>query len=228
MSQQIDDDDDRVLRVLQTREQTRAFYDKISRAYDLLAEHSEAPVRERALEMLGCGTGEKVLEIGCGTGHSLVELARRVAPTGRVVGVDLSEGMLRQARETLYRENVAEQVDLRMADAVQLPQGRGVFDAVFMSFTLELFDTPEIPRVLAECRRVLRPDGRLGVAAMSKEGGGAIIKLYEWTHRLLPNFVDCRPIFARRSIEEAGFRVTDFATDSAWVPVEIVIAVSPG
>jgi len=219
--------DDRILRVLQTRKQTRAFYDKISRVYDLLAEHSEAPVRQRALEMLACGTGDNVLEIGCGTGHSLVELARRVAPSGRVVGVDLSEGMLRQARETLYRENVAELVDLRLADAVELPFGRGVFDAVFMSFTLELFDTPEIPRVLAECRRVLRAGGRLGVAAMSKEGGGAVMKLYEWTHRLLPNFVDCRPIFARSSIEQAGFRIEEFATDSAWVPVEIVVAVSP-
>ncbi len=222
------DDDDRVLRVLQSREQTRAFYDKISRVYDLLAEHSEGPLRDRAVEMLGSEPGERVLEVGCGTGHALVGLARRVAPGGHVVGVDLSQGMLGQAREVLHRESVAGLVELQRADAVRLPFEENVFDGAFMSFTLELFDTPEIPKVLAECRRVLRAGGRLGVVAMSKEGGGSMLKLYEWTHRHFPNFVDCRPIWARREIEQAGYEVVECSLESIWVPVEIVIAVNPG
>jgi demethylmenaquinone methyltransferase/2-methoxy-6-polyprenyl-1,4-benzoquinol methylase len=58
-----------VLRVFQTKDQTRAFYNKISRVYDLLADRSEAPVRRAGLELLKARSGEKVLEIGCGTGH---------------------------------------------------------------------------------------------------------------------------------------------------------------
>ena len=61
-----------VLRVLQTREETRTFYNKIARIYDKLAERSEAPVRRAGLEMLNAQEGQHILEIGFGTGHSLI------------------------------------------------------------------------------------------------------------------------------------------------------------
>jgi demethylmenaquinone methyltransferase/2-methoxy-6-polyprenyl-1,4-benzoquinol methylase len=95
-----------------------------------------------------------------------------------------------------------------------------------MSFTLELFDTPEIPLVLAECKRALRPGGRIVVVGMSKEDAhGAVFEMYEWSHRHFPNFVDCRPIFVRRAIKAAGFSVRQARKMSMWVPVEIVSAV---
>jgi demethylmenaquinone methyltransferase/2-methoxy-6-polyprenyl-1,4-benzoquinol methylase len=82
------------------------------------------------------------------------------------------------------------------------------FDAVFMSFTLELFDTPEIPKVLNEIKRVLKPKGRLGVVSMSKEDGDSILlRLYEWTHKKFPQYADCRPIYLEKSIKDAGFKI---------------------
>jgi len=214
-----------VLRVLQTHQQRRAFYDKISRVYDLLAEHSEAPMRARGLELLAASAGESVIEVGCGTGHCVASLARAVGPTGMVMGVDLSGGMLAQASAHLSREGLRDRAFLVCADGGMLPLADGSVDAVFTSFTLELFDTPEIPRVLAEWRRVLHPGGRVVVVGMSKAGGSdPMLRLYEWTHRHFPNFVDCRPIFVERALGEAGFSIAGSELLHMWVPVEIVLA----
>ena len=77
-----------------SRAETKALYDKISKVYDLLSETTEGPVREAGLQMLAPQPGETVLEIGYGTGHALVWLARAVGPSGKVHGIDLSDGML--------------------------------------------------------------------------------------------------------------------------------------
>ena len=93
-----------------------------------------------------------------------------------------------------------------------------------MSFTLELFDTPRIAKVLNECHRVLRKGGRLVVVGMSKEGrAGLAVKAFEWAHRHFPGILDCRPIFVRRALESAGFRIEDVKLEHIWVPIEIVL-----
>jgi ubiquinone/menaquinone biosynthesis C-methylase UbiE len=217
-----------IARVLQTKDQTRAFYNKIARVYDLLAERSEEPMREIAVQMLAPAPGERLLEIGFGTGHVLAKLARAAGPTGQVVGLDLAENMLAHARELLEREHLADRVTLDLGDAEDLPYAADSFDGIFMCFTLELFDTPDIPRVLAQCRRVLRPGGRIVVAAISKETKpGFVLRAFEWTHRHFPNLLDCRPIFVRRSLEAADFTVDETRLESMWVPVEIVRAGKP-
>jgi demethylmenaquinone methyltransferase/2-methoxy-6-polyprenyl-1,4-benzoquinol methylase len=215
-----------VLRVLQSKEETRAFYDKIARVYDLLSEHSERKVRETGLEVLAASPGEHLLEIGVGTGHGLADLARAVGPDGRVFGIDLSENMVALAQECLNQEGLAERAEVQTGDAEHLPFESESMDGVFMSFTLELFDTPDIPNVLEECRRVLKPGGRIAVVAISKEGKqGMAVHAFEWTHRHFPNLMDCRPIYVAKAIESAGFRVDDKLIEHMWVPVEIVLGV---
>jgi ubiquinone/menaquinone biosynthesis C-methylase UbiE len=212
-----------VLRVLQGKNETKSFYNKIAKVYDLLAEHSEQPMREAGLKLLAAAPSETILEVGFGTGHCLVELAHAVGPTGKVLGIDLSESMLAESQKLVDRKQVADRVELHCGDAEQLPFGSATIDAIFTSFTLELFDTPELPKVLADWKRVLKPAGRLVVVAISKEGKpGLVIEVFEWTHRHFPNLMDCRPIFVARALEAAGFRVGEKLIEHMWAPVEIV------
>ena len=212
-----------ILRVFQSKDQTRAFYNKISRVYDLLSERSEAPMRRAGLELLRARAGENVLEIGFGTGHSLVALAKAVGPKGTVFGLDLSDRMLQRAKVNLAKFNLLRRARLRCADATQLPYEADSMDAVFMSFTLELFDTPEIPKVLRECKRVLRPGGRIVVVGMSKDAKhDPLVGVFEWTHEHFPNFLDCRPIYVRKALEKAGFKIESALMKHMWIPVEIV------
>jgi demethylmenaquinone methyltransferase/2-methoxy-6-polyprenyl-1,4-benzoquinol methylase len=217
-----------VLRVFQTKAESKAFYNKISPVYDLLSDRSEAPVRRAALELLAAAKGERILEIGFATGHCLVALAMEVGPTGKVHGLDLSENMLALARLNLKRNRLLDRVELACGDATRLTYPATSMDGVFMTFTLELFDTPEIPKVLRECKRVLRPGGRIVVASMTKKlGDKPLLRVFEWTHRHFPNFLDCRPIYVQRAIEDAGFTVQRWFIKRMWVPVAIVRGVKP-
>ncbi|MBA7635754.1 hypothetical protein ES703_43358 [subsurface metagenome] len=95
-----------------------------------------------------------------------------------------------------------------------------------MSFTLELFDTPEIPKVLEEVKRVLKPAGRLGVVSMSRGyGESTLLRLYEWAHKKLPKYVDCRPIYVERALIDAGYKIQSKEKARLMgLPLEITIA----
>lgn len=215
-----------ISRVNRSKEDARASYNRLSRWYDVIAGSTEKKYRDWGLEKLSARPGESILEIGFGTGHCLVSLVQAVGPTGRVVGVDISDGMLSIARERLRSEGLIDRVDLHLGDAAKLDFiEAGSLDGVFMSFTLELFDNPEIPRVLKECHRILKPGGRLAVVSMTKTNPpGMAVRMYEWFHEHMPNYADCRPIFARQSIEQSGFVIQDVSVSSMWgLPVEIVL-----
>lgn len=199
-------------------------YNRLSRWYDSLAGSSERKFVLLGVNMLAVQPGERVLEIGCGTGHGLVALAAAAAPGGCITGVDLSPGMLAVSARRL-RHRIAP-VHLSGADAVHLPFAPQSFDAVFLSFTLELFSDEQLPPVLAECRRVLSPSGRLGVVSLAAQTQpNLMVRLYEWTHRRLPRWVDCRPIFTASLLQQAGFHLQQHQQLRMWgLPVSLIIA----
>lgn len=216
-------------RVFRSKREARANYDRIARWYDLAEGFWERKLRSAGLKKLGASAGETILDVGIGTGHETLALARSVGEFGRVVGIDISQGMLRVARSRIDKEGLADRVDLLQSDAVRLPFKADAFDGLFMSLTLELFDTPEIPLLLKECRLALRPGGRISVVSLSKSGGRSLTRdLYERSHDRFPNIIDCRPIFVQRALEEAGFEILDATLTTIWgLPVEIVLTERP-
>lgn len=216
---------DVVAAVLTTRAQTQATYDRIAPHYEAVEGFWERRARVAGLEALTPERGESVLEIGCGPGNSLVELARAVGPQGRVVGVDLAFNMCALAQQRLEQKGLTATGTAVQGDAVHLPFASGSFGAGYMSFTLELFDTPEIPTVLAECRRVLLPGGRLAVVALSKEQPGPLMqRAYERGHERFPRWLDCRPIYVERALDDGGFTVVAHRVMSLWgLPVGVVV-----
>lgn len=219
-------DEDKVTRVQRTKEEAIENYDRLSNWYDLLAGQSEAKYKRTGLQMLAAQSGETVLEIGFGTGHSLISLAQSVEARGAVYGIDLSAGMCQVTQGRIREQGLLERVHLARGDAARLPYAGDQFNAIFVSFTLELFDTPEIPVVLEECRRTLVQDGRLCVVSLAKNDSANVpVKIYEWAHQLMPKFIDCRPIFVSRVVEQAGLEIISARQEVMWgLPVEIVLA----
>ena len=216
---------DHISRVTRSHEEARASYDRLSRWYDSIAAPSEKPFRQMGLEMLAVKPGERVLEIAPGTGGNLLVLAEAAGEAGLVVGLDLSPRMLSVARGKLDKAGLLKRAALVQGDGTRLPFAAAAFDAMFIAFALELFDTPEIPRVLAGCRNALRPGGRLAVVSLLKEDG-LLVSLYEWAHQHFGKVLDCRPIAPTAMVCAAGFEIAQSRRETMWgLPVEIAMGI---
>lgn len=218
-----------VLRVTRTKAQAKTTYDRIAPVYDYVAGVFERSHRDLALKRLNIKTGETALEIGFGTGHCLQQIAEAVEEKGRVYGIDISSEMLLTSRRRLQKAGLLSRVQLACGDAATMPYAESMFDVVFSSFSLELFDSPEIPTVLAEIKRILRPTGRVGIVSMSNEGGvSLLVGLYDWLHVKFPKYCDCRPINLEESLRHAGFAIQHRERISLLgLPGEIVVGILP-
>ena len=206
-----------------TRNQTRSNYNRLSKWYDYFA-GSEKQFTDLGLQMLNIQAGEKILEIGCGTGYALLEIAKNTSASGIVIGIDLSRGMLEVTKNRVAVQRPVEQIFLVEGDAIHIPFNGDAFDAILLSFTLELFSDPEMKTLLKECHRILKPQGRIGVVSLAKQAKAAV-QIYEWFHNHYPVLVDCRPIFVQSIVKEAGFYLQKAIIKTMWgLPVEILVA----
>lgn len=136
-------------------------YDRVARFYKVFEPlYLIFPIaRRRAVAALGLKSGDTVLEVGAGTGRNFPYLVKAVGPGGRVIGVDASEGMLREARKLVERCGWSN-VSLLQQDAAQLQVDE---DADAVLFSLSYSAMPEPQRALASAWERLRPGGRLAV-----------------------------------------------------------------
>jgi len=144
-----------ILPVPRTKEEAKQVYDRLSKFYDYTLGLLGRKYSEMALERLSVVEREMVMEIGFGTGHCLKWIAKLVGPAGKGYGIDISPEMIEKTKKRLEKEGLANRAELCCGDATCLPFNESAFDAVFLSFTLEVFDTPDIPRVLIYAEQCL-------------------------------------------------------------------------
>ncbi|HUU78918.1 MAG TPA: class I SAM-dependent methyltransferase [candidate division Zixibacteria bacterium] len=209
---------------LQTKKETKNNYNKMSKWYDLFAGF-ERKYREIGLKLLNPEPSNNILEIGFGTGRSIAKLVETTAPNGQIFGIDLSDGMCKKTNSIVKKKRIADRIFITCADAIEMPFRDDVFDQIFISFTIELFDLIEIPLVLANCKRVLKNHGQICIVTLSRRKVNLMVKLYERAHNRFPKIIDCRPILIEKLLQGNNFQIKKIVEKKMWgLPVDIILA----
>jgi ubiquinone/menaquinone biosynthesis C-methylase UbiE len=215
---------DSVLEAKHPPERVPRTYTRLAPVYEAWARATESKARRRVLELAGVRPGEGVLEVATGTGVQLVRLAR-ANPGGRTVGVEISEGMLGQTRGRLEDAGLTAEVELIEGSGLELPFADESFDLIVNGYMLDLLPRDDIPRALAEFKRVLRPGGRLVLSNMTK-GERRRHRIWDWAYeRGLVVTANCRGVLAAPVLRELDFRgVSREYLSQMLFPTEIVTA----
>ena len=176
-----------------------------------------APIAQALYERAGLRAGEHVIDVGCGCGDTSIELARRVAPGGHVLGVDISAPMLDRARE---RIQPGTSVEFTLADATVHPFEPARADLLFSRFGVMFFEDPL--RSFRNLRAALRPGGRIAFACWREpmRNGWLMAPLQE-AYKHVPKMPDLGPdapgpfafqseVRVRGILEGAGFASVEF------------------
>lgn len=171
-----------------------------------------APVSEILIRHAAVKPGENIIDIGCGCGATAFDLARQVAPGGRVTGVDISAPMLARARDLTPP---GAPVEFVQADATVYPFALANADLLFSRFGVMFFAQPSVS--FANMRKALRPNGRLVFACWRtpRDNPWMMLGLHE-AYKHVPKLPEMKPddpgpfSFAQeervhRILGEAGF-----------------------
>jgi ubiquinone/menaquinone biosynthesis C-methylase UbiE len=142
-----------------------ASYDPVAAAYDDLIERYSGAMAGHVLTLANIHPTMQVLDVGTGTGIVALRAAATATSLGRVVGIDLSSGMLAIARKKAATRRIEDRVEFRDMDAERLEFRDASFDAVVSMFALHHFPNPAA--ALAEMYRVLKPGGTLSIGVGS-------------------------------------------------------------
>jgi demethylmenaquinone methyltransferase / 2-methoxy-6-polyprenyl-1,4-benzoquinol methylase len=150
------------------KDQVAKMFNAISGRYDFLNHFLSLGIdirwRKKAIQVLKQSSPKTILDVATGTGDFAIE-ALSLNPM-KIVGVDISEGMLEVGRRKIKSLGLEEKITLQLADSENLPFPDNSFDAVIVAFGVRNFENLE--KGLKEMNRVLRPEGRVVVLEFSK------------------------------------------------------------
>jgi len=150
------------------KQQIAAMFNNISPKYDLLNHLLSFGIdiswRRKGVRLLRPLRPATILDVATGTADFAIETL--ALKPEKVVGVDISEGMLKLGRQKIARKNLQETIELIQADSEELPFHDNKFDAVIVAFGVRNFENLE--KGLSEMCRVMRPGGKVVIIEFSK------------------------------------------------------------
>lgn len=160
------------------KQQVAEMFNNISKRYDFLNHFLSLGIdilwRKKAIKQLKSLKPKLILDIATGTGDLAIE-ALKLKPQ-KIIGVDISEGMLEVGRKKMIELGVEDQVEMRLGDSEHLLFEDNKFDAVIVAFGVRNFENLE--KGLADMKRVLRSGGKLVVLEFSKPTKFPMKQLY--------------------------------------------------
>ena len=163
------------------KEKIQAMFDGIAPSYDKLNHVMSLNVdklwRKHALREIVDGTPQQILDVACGTGDSTIAIAAAAGSGSRVIGADISEGMMALVMEKAAHEGVHDRIRLQVADGENLPYEEGTFHRVTCAFGIRNFEHKE--KGLQEFYRVLRPGGKAVILELSVPRNKTVRWLYD-------------------------------------------------
>lgn len=148
-------------------------YARYARIYDAIFERWFSPRTQHVMQTLNLHPGQRILDVGVGTGLALPLYPKHA----RVVGIDLSGPMLREARKKV-REQHLDHVTLLEMDACRLALCDDSFDVVLAAFVISV--VPDPVQMVAEMKRVCKPQGRLVLLNHFQSENRCIARLEAW------------------------------------------------
>ena len=153
---------------------TKKIYDVHSMFYDATFGRLVKRRIERAINHMNIAEHDRVLDLGIGTGVSLNFYPN---DRGRIVGVDLSAGMLRECRKKI-RERGLQHATVFQANALELPFGDDTFDHVFISHVISVVSDPYL--LVQEAQRVAKPNARIVIVNHFQSTNRFIALIEKW------------------------------------------------
>lgn len=149
------------------KEQVTQMFDNISTDYDSLNRVISLGIdvkwRKKVVSLVAAKNPENILDIATGTGDLAILMTSTSA--NKIIGLDLSAGMLEVGKEKIIKKNLEEKIEMVLGDSEKIPYDDNHFDAITVSFGIRNFETLE--KGLAEIYRVLKPAGLLVILETS-------------------------------------------------------------
>ncbi|MBQ2550928.1 MAG: bifunctional demethylmenaquinone methyltransferase/2-methoxy-6-polyprenyl-1,4-benzoquinol methylase UbiE [Bacteroidales bacterium] len=163
------------------KEFIRSMFDSIAASYDKLNHIMSLDVdkiwRRHALKYIVDGTPQNILDVACGTGDSTIAAAKAAAEGSKVIGVDISEGMMALVEGKAVEAGVADRITTEVGDGENLRFEDGSFDRVTCAFGIRNFENKE--KGLSEFHRVLKPGGKAVILELSVPQNKVLRWLYD-------------------------------------------------